>query len=55
MSVNKNYLRKDSFSSFFQLNIDQSFYRKILISLLGSFSKPVEGRETEHKSEEFRS
>ncbi len=53
MSVYKNYLSKDSFSSFSQLNIDQPFYKMILIPLLGSISKPVEGRGTEHKSEEF--
>lgn len=53
MTVYKNYLRNDPFSSFSQLNIDQSFYKKIVTPLLNSFSKSLEGHGTEHRCEEF--
>jgi len=53
MSLYRNYLLNDPFSSFSQLNIDQAFYKKIVIPLLSSFSKPLRGHGTEHRSEEF--
>ena len=53
MSLYKNYLRKDPFSSFSQLNINPSFYKNVLDPILQSFSKPIHGHGTEHLSSEY--
>ena len=49
----KNYLRKDPFSPFYQLNIDIKFYKNILVPIIKSFSEPAKYERNEYSSEEF--
>lgn len=53
MAKYKNYLRKDPFSPFSQLNIDSKFYKNIVFPILNSFSKSEEENGTKHSSEEY--
>ena len=53
MSIYKNYLPKDPFSPFSQLNIDSRFYKNIMVPVIKSFSKPVQDNGNKHSSEEF--
>jgi len=49
----KNYLRKDPFSPFSQLNIDPKFYKNILVPIIKSFAEPDQDKSIKHSSEEF--
>ena len=53
MAKYKNYLRKDPFSPFSQLNIDPMFYKNILVPIIKSFAKPSQDKRVEYSSEEF--
>jgi len=53
MAKYKNYLRKDPFFPFSQLNIDPKFYKNILVPIIKSFSEPAKYERNEHSSEEF--
>jgi len=53
MAKYKNYLRKDPFSPFSQLNIDSKFYKNIVFPILNSFSKSEQENGTKHSSEEY--
>lgn len=53
MAKYKNYLRKDPFSPFSQLNIDPKFYKNILVPIIKSFAEPGQDKRIEHSSEEF--
>jgi len=49
----KNYLRKDPFSPFSQVNIEQKFYKNILVPIIKSFAEPHQDKRSKHSSEEF--
>jgi hypothetical protein len=53
MAKYKNYLRKDPFSPFSQLNIDPKFYKNLLVPIIKSFTVPRQDKRIEHSSEEF--
>ena len=53
MTKYNNYLRKDPFSPFSQLNIEPKFYKNILVPIINSFAEPYQDKRTEHSSEEF--
>ena len=53
MAKYKNYLRKDPFFPFSQLNIDPMFYKNILVPIIKSFAKPGQDKRIKHTSEEF--
>jgi hypothetical protein len=48
-----NWLRKDPFSSFSQLNIDLPFYKNVLLPILNALIKPLEGDRIKHSSQEY--
>jgi len=53
MSKYNNFLRNDPFSSFSQLNIDPFFYKNIMVSIIKSLCKPLQGNKIEHSSQEY--
>ena len=53
MAKYKNYLRKDPFSPFSQLNIDPKFYKNLLVPIIKSFTVPGQDKRIKHSSEEF--
>jgi hypothetical protein len=48
-----NCLRKDPFSSFSQLTIDATFYKKILNPIINTLVKPLERKRIQHSSQEY--
>jgi len=48
-----NYLRKDPFSPFSQLNIEPSFYKKVMGPIINGLYKPLNHQKTEHFSQEY--
>lgn len=53
MTKYKNYLRKDPFSPFSQLNMDSIFYKNLLFSIINSFIIPTQESRIKHSGEEY--
>ena len=53
MTKYKNYLRKNPFFPFSQLNIDPKFYKNIVVPIIKSFAEPGQDKRIEHSGEEF--
>jgi hypothetical protein len=53
MAKYTNYLRKDPFSSFSQLHIDPSFYKKVVVPIINALNKPLKSQRIEHSSQEY--
>jgi hypothetical protein len=53
MTKYNNYLRNDPFSPFSQLNIDQKFYKNLLVPIIKSFAVFGQDKRIKHSSEEF--
>ncbi|MHA1343411.1 MAG: hypothetical protein ACTSQG_05460 [Promethearchaeota archaeon] len=53
MPKKNNYLWKNPYSSFSQLNMDAKFNKNFLVQIIKSFSKPIRKRYDGHSSEEF--
>lgn len=52
--VNKNNcVWNDPYSSFSQLNMDDAFFKNLLVRIINSFSKPIRTRYDGHESVEF--
>ncbi|MHA1757057.1 MAG: hypothetical protein ACTSVV_09820 [Promethearchaeota archaeon] len=48
-----NYLQNESLSSFSQLNIDDKFYKNILVPIINSFKLSEEIKRKKHLTGEF--
>lgn len=53
MTKHNNYLRKDPFSPFSQVNIDGKFYKNLLDPIIKSLSMPGKDKKSKHSSQEF--
>lgn len=53
MTKYNNYLRKDPFSSFSQLNIEPFFYKNVLVPIIKSLYNPIQNQNTAHLYQEY--